>query len=277
MRHIRNVDAEHIAGLCHLKGDGVVQILGVGTVDGENDLVTQIEPSVGYDGLFRFLLRFVNDPLGESTVLGPGDWKVADKPENGVPAIIADGPQAGTKITIQRPKASEEAAPKPSKTLAERKAAKEKQRKRRTIEKLMDFLKSDECKTPKRGTLYLLMACKGVSSICGGRFNYASKTTVDPTGLPDKITSITALKERSDIDTLVWKRVLENIVNELNNGQSGPGEPGWDAAELLSEITGFNLDSAFEEAVGELPDPKAWEAMAKAEEKAEKETEKEAA
>ena len=218
-----------------------------------------------------------NDPLGESTVLGPGDWKVADKPENGVPAIIADGPQAGTKITIQRPKASEEAAPKPSKTLAERKAAKEKQRKRRTIEKLMDFLKSDECKTPKRGTLYLLMACKGVGSVCGGRFDYASKTTVDPTGLPDKITSITALKERADIDMLVWKRVLENIVNELNNGQSGPNDPGWEAAELLSEITGFNLDAAFEEAVSELPDPKAWEALAKAEEKAEKETEKEAA
>ena len=121
------------------------------------------------------------------------------------------------------------------------------------------------------------MACKGVGSVCGGRFDYASKTTVNPTGLPDKITSITALKERADIDMLVWKRVLENIVNELNNGQSGPNDPGWEAAELLSEITGFNLDAAFEEAVSELPDPKAWEALAKAEEKAEKETEKEAA
>lgn len=218
-----------------------------------------------------------DNPLSESTILGPGDWREADKPEDGVPAIIADGPRAGTKITIQRPKASGEAEPKPVKTLAERKAAKEKQRKRRTIEKLIDFLKGNECATPKRGTLYLLMACKGVGSICGGRFDYASKSTVDPTGLPASVTSIHALKERADIDTLVWQRVLENIVNELNNGQSGPNDPGWDAAELLSEITGFNLNAAFEESVKELPDPKAWEALAKAEEKIEKEKLQEAA
>ena len=216
-------------------------------------------------------------PLAENTVLGPGDWRTAEKPEDGVPAIIADGPQAGTRITIQRPNAADEAESKPVKTLAERKAAKEKQRKRRTIEKLMDFLKSDECKTPKRGTLYLLMACKGVGSICGGRFDSASKSNIDPTGLPDKITSITSIKERSDIDTLVWKRVLENIIHELSNGQSGPNDPGWEAAELLSEITGFNLDAAFEEAVCELPDPKAWEALAKSEAKAENENLQEAA
>ncbi len=214
-----------------------------------------------------------NDPLAESTVLGPGDWKAADKPENGIPAIIADGPQAGTKITIQRPKASAEAEPKPVKTLAERKALKEKQRKRRAIEKLIEFMTGDVCKTPKRGTLYLLMACKGMGSVCGSRFDYITKTTVNPTGLPGSVTSIVALKERADIDTLIWKRVLENIVNELNNGQSGSAEPCWESAELLSELTGFNLDSAFEDAVKELPDPKAWEAL----EKSEKENSREAA
>ena len=157
-----------------------------------------------------------------------------------MPAIIADGPRAGTKITIQRPQASTESTEKKSKTLAERKEAKNRQRKRKAIEKLLAAIKAEKTLVPNRTTIYLMIACKGTKAACGEHFDYKTKKTSNTLGLPDKIMSFTSLDNKDEtankeLDTLLW-----------------------------------NLDKAFEEATKELPDPKAWEALAKAEEKAAK-------
>ena len=48
-------------------------------------------------------------------------------------------------------------------------------------------------------------------------------------------------------------------------------------AALIAGLVNFDLEKAFEEATKELPDPKAWEALAKAEEKAAQEDVKDAA
>ncbi len=208
-----------------------------------------------------------NDPLAESTVLGPGDWKTAEKDEEGVPAIIADGPQAGARITIQQPKASAEAKPKKTKTLAERKAAKTKQRRRKAITKLIDAMKAGETTTPDRTTIYRMIACKGVNAVCGSHFDFNKKERSNPTKLPDKIMSYSELETGEALDKLMWARVCENIVQELGYGQSGSDEACWEEALLIAELVKFNLDKAFEEATKELPDPKAWEALAKAEQK----------
>ena len=212
------------------------------------------------------------DPLAGNPVLGPGDWRETDKPEEGVPAIIADGPRAGTKITIQRPKASEEAAPKKSKTLAERKEAKMCQRKRKAIDMLMAAIKDGKAATPSRTAIYLMIACKGTKPACGSQFDYKTKKHVNAAGLPDKIQSYCSLDAREltasgQLDDLLWNRVCENILSELTYGQSGPEEPRWQEAELIAGLVQFDLAKALEEATVLLPDPKAWEALARAEAK----------
>lgn len=116
-----------------------------------------------------------DDPLAENTVLGPGDWQETQDPTEGVPAIIADGPRAGTKITIQRPQASTESTEKKSKTLAERKEAKNRQRKRKAIEKLLAAIKAEKTLVPNRTTIYLMIACKGTKAACGEHFDYKTK------------------------------------------------------------------------------------------------------
>ncbi len=216
-----------------------------------------------------------DDPLAENTVLGPGDWQETQDPTEGVPAIIADGPRAGTKITIQRPQASTESTEKKSKTLAERKEAKNRQRKRKAIEKLLAAIKAEKTLVPNRTTIYLMIACKGTKAACGEHFDYKTKKSSNTLGLPDKIMSFTSLDNKDEtankeLDTLLWKHVCENIFAELTLGQNGPNEPCWVEAALIAGLVNFDLDKAFEEATKELPDPKAWETLAKAEEKAAK-------
>lgn len=209
-----------------------------------------------------------NNPLAENTVLGPGDWRPAEKPEDGIPAIIADGPQAGTKTFIQRPKAAAEAKPLKAKNLAERKAAKTKQRRRKAIEKMITSLKEMNYAIPSREVIFALIACKGVDAVCGSHYNSKQKNNSNLTGLPAKLISYEAMNASKELDTLVWQQLIKNIVNEIEYGQSGPEEAKWTEAELISGMIQFNLTKAMEEATKELPDPKTWEALEKAERKA---------
>lgn len=226
--------------------------------------------------------RDANDPLAESTILNPGDWKESKNPEEGVPAIIADGPRAGTKITIDAPKATEETPEKKSKSLAERKEIKTRQRKRKAIEKLMTAVNEGKTTVPSRTAIFLLVMCKGTKPVCGEQFDYKAKKTANVLGLPDKIMSYTSLDNKNEseagkLDALLWQKVCENIFNELEYGQKGHEEPRWVEAALIAGLVNFDLEKALEEATKELPDPKAWEALAKAEEKAAQEDVKEAA
>ena len=209
-----------------------------------------------------------NNPLAESTVLGPGDWRPAEKPEDGIPAIITDGPQAGTKTYIQRPKAAAEAKPLKSKTLAERKEAKNKQRQRKAIGNLITYLKEMKYTIPTREIIFALVACKGVDAVCGSHYDPKQKGHSNLTGLPSKLISYEAMSASKELDKLVWQQLIKNIVNELEYGQSGPEEAKWAEAELISGMILFDLAKAMEEATKALPDSKSWEALEKAEKKA---------
>ena len=118
-----------------------------------------------------------------------------------------------------------------------------------------------------------MIACKGTKAACGEHFDYKTKKSSNTLGLPNKIMSFTSLDNKDEtankeLDTLLWKHVCENIFAELTLGQNGPNEPCWVEAALIAGLVNFDLDKAFEEATKELPDPKAWETLAKAEEKA---------
>ncbi|MBO4631885.1 MAG: hypothetical protein J5858_08190 [Lentisphaeria bacterium] len=218
-----------------------------------------------------------NDPLAENTVLGPGDWRETDKKEDGIPAIIADGPRAGTTITIQRPNKTQTDEPKQVKTLAERREAKNRQRRRRAIEKLITAIKEEKTDTPSRIEIYLMIACKGAHAVCGSHFDFKTKRSSNPLGLPDKIKSFKQLSASDNLDTLIWRSVCENVIMELEKGQSGAEEPYWTEASMIANLVHFDLGKALAEATKELPDPKAWEALARAEEKKKNKTEEEAA
>ena len=213
-----------------------------------------------------------DDPLANNTVLGPGDWREAENPAEGTPAIIADGPRAGTKIIIQKPKAAEDAPPKQTKTLAERKAAKTRQRKRKAIETMIQAIKDNKTVVPERNIIYLMAACKGTRPVCGSYADFHTKKSNNPLKLPDQISSFSALMNRDEsdkkqIDQFFWKTVCENIITELNNGQSGPEEPKWAEAGIIASLIDFDLDKALKDAVAALPDPKSWEALEKKEQK----------
>lgn len=83
--------------------------------------------------------------------------------------------------------------------------------------------------------------------------------------------------ESGKLNALLWKKVCDNVFAELNYGQSGSEEPRWIEAALIAGLVNFDLEKALEEATQELPDPKAWEALARAEEKAAQADVKEAA
>lgn len=223
-----------------------------------------------------------NDTVAAPPVLKPGEWQEANKREEGIPAIIANGPRAGSKIKILPQKALEEALPKKSKTLAERKEAKNRQRKRKAIELLMTAIKEGKTATPSRTAIYLMIACKGTKAVCGSHFDYTTKKLVNSLELPDKIRSYSSLDstdqtEGAKLDEFLWKQVCENIFSELTYGQSGTEEPRWSEAELISGLIQFDLSKALEVATIALPDPESWKALAKIEEKERQKAEQEAA
>ena len=211
-----------------------------------------------------------DDPLSENEILGPGDWRETENAEEGTPAIIADGPRAGTQITIQRPKNSGNTEPKKVKTLAERKEAKSRQRKRKAIEMMIQAIKDGETSTPDRHIIYLMAACKGTRAVCGDHFDYKTKHSSNVMGLPDKIMSCASLQnkdasEREKIDLFFWESICENIFTELGTGQSGQDEPKWAEAGVIASLVNYDLEKALIDATAALPDPKSWEALAKSE------------
>ena len=211
-----------------------------------------------------------DDPLSENEVLGPGDWRETDNAEDGTPAIIADGPRAGTQITIQRPKNSENTEPKKVKTLAERKEAKTRQRKRKAIEMMIQAIKDGETSIPDRHIIYLMAACKGTRAVCGDHFDYKTQQTFNSLELPDKIMSFASLQnkdvsESAKIDLFFWESVCENIFTELGTGQSGPDEPRWAEAGIIASLVNYDLEKALADATAALSDPKSWEALEKSE------------
>ncbi len=191
-------------------------------------------------------------PLAGNTVLPPGDWRPAKEGEEGViEAIIADGPQAGTKTLIKRPEATAKSKPvKRSSSLAERREALKKKRQKHTIDKLMEYLKKGKYEIPRQRTMLALIASKGVSAVD-----------------TSKIMNYQKMFDHEDLSKLIWNRLADNLISELKSGQEPSTDPKWSEAKLISELTEFTLDKAFAESVTELPEPKSWEALERKEKK----------
>lgn len=207
-------------------------------------------------------------PLAGNTVLPPGDWQPAKEGELGaIAAIIADGPQAGTKTLIKRPEAAAKTKPLPkSSSLAERREALNKKRRKRAIDKLMEHLKKQSYDLPSLKQIFALIACKGAGAAHGTHFD--PKTQKDyEVSTPAKIMSYREFHDHENLISLVWHKVVNNIIAELKSGQEPSSVPKWEEARLISELIDFKLDKAFAESVIELPEPKSWAALERKEKK----------
>jgi len=191
-------------------------------------------------------------PLAGTAILPPGDWRPAEKGEDGaVEAIIADGPQAGTKTLIKRPEATAKAKPiQRSSSLAERREALNKKRQKKTIDKLIAFIEKKDYEIPGRKSIVAMVAAKGIGAVNMSQImNYKN------------------IVERDDIYSLLWNKVTGHIISELKTGQEPSTNPKWEEARLVSDLIDFDVDKAFSETVTEIPEPKSWAALERKEKK----------
>ncbi|MDD5727716.1 MAG: hypothetical protein PHV59_04045 [Victivallales bacterium] len=207
-------------------------------------------------------------PLDMEEIYPPYAWSKSTRKDGGQKALIVNGPQTGKMIFAKisdhyqfrhdnasdNPAQEEEPQKRPS-ILAERKERKLRQRQRHCISALIEYLEAFEYPTPDRDTIFQLIACLGVNSI------YSMS-------LHEGIASYPAASELDNLDTDVWKKLVENIVCDLKHGQTGPVEARWTEAEIISQIINFDLQKAFETAIEVLPDPKSWKELEKPEKSA---------
>lgn len=214
------------------------------------------------------------DALYGLNIIPPGLWTECKSSVKGSKkAIVVDTAQAGTEVTVKvsNPKKntanpgagdnftpSEEITTGKTKTLAERKEAKHKQRQRHAINKLIAFINAFEYELPSRDSIFALVACKGVNSAVHWYGDDEKEFFTKKYG-DSEISCYPEVLKQSNLDKAVWKKVCENIVSELNYGQSGGENPAkWPEAEIIAELIKFDLAKALEEATTELPDPKSW-------------------
>jgi hypothetical protein len=232
------------------------------------------------------------DALYGVNIVPPGLWTECKPSTKGSKkAIVIDSPQAGSEVNVKvsKPKksskpgensseltASPEITTGKTKTLAERKEAKHKQRQRHAINKLIAFINAFEYELPNRDAIFALVACKGVNSAVHWHGEDEKEFFTKKYG-DSEISCYPKVLEQSNLDKAVWKKLCENIVTELNYGQSGGDVPAkWSEAEIIAELIQFDLAKALEEATAELPDPKSWIQLEKQEAKIKAEAETEA-
>ena len=210
------------------------------------------------------------DPLFGANVIEPGLWTECKPSKSGKKAIVID---TGTEVCVKvsKPKksaksgeaaseltATEEVTAGKTKTLAERKAAKHKQRQRRAISKLIDFIGTFNYTIPDRETLFILIACRGIGEALGGHYDYEERKYYNESGIDACISSFKKAKEHPELDKFVWHKLSQEIIASLKRGQAGTESPCWDDAGMIAELIGFSMKNAFKEATDELPDPQSW-------------------
>ncbi len=208
------------------------------------------------------------DPLYGLNIIPPGHWTECKPSKGGVKAIAIDSPQAGAAVNVKVSKSKKNSAETETeiedvtagktKTLAERKEAKHKQRQRYAINMLIDFIKALEYELPNRDSIFALVACMGVNSAVHWYGDDEKEFFTKKYG-DSEISCYSKVLEQPNLDKAVWKKVCENIVSELNYGQSGGDKSAkWAEAEIIAELIKFDLTKALEEATTALPDPKSW-------------------
>lgn len=210
------------------------------------------------------------DPLYGANVITPGLWTECKPSKGGKKAIVIE---TGTEVSVKvsKPKksaksgeaaseltATEEVTAGKTKTLAERKEAKSKQRQRRAISKLIDFMGTNEYTIPDRETLFILIACRGIGEALGGHYDYQERKYHNESSIEACIASFKKAKKHSELDKFVWNKLAEEIISSLKRGQAGAESPCWDDAGTIAELIGFSMKNAFNEATEELPDPQSW-------------------
>lgn len=208
-----------------------------------------------------------SSPFSNEEVLTSRQWCRKTKKDGGVKAFMVDGAEAGKYVYIEvyqeNEDEQEEIKPEEKKvrSLDERKALKNRQRQRKAIESLIDYVKTTDYQIPCRDDIFALVACLKVENVFRGEYDYEKGKSIYKYDCESGIVGFERAKALENIDTAVWEALSNEIVRELKYGQSGPVEANWLEAEIISTLISFDLNKAFEEATEALPNPKCWKKL----------------
>ena len=206
-------------------------------------------------------------PFSSEEVLTSQQWCRKPKKDGGVKAFMVDGAEAGRYVYIEvyhdDSNNNEDTQPeeKHVRSLDERKALKNRQRQRKAIESLMEYIKSMDYKIPCRDDIFALIACLKVDNVFSTHYDFDKGEYTRKYDCENGIASFELAKAFEKLDTAVWEALSNEIVRELKYGQSGPGDARWNEAEIISSLIAFDLAKAFEDATEALPDPKCWKKL----------------
>ena len=209
-----------------------------------------------------------NNSFSQEEVLNSSEWCRKSKKDGGVRAFMIDGAEAGKYLYIEiyqneTSDSKEDIQPENKKvrSLEERKALKNRQRQRKAIESLIDYINSTDYQIPCRDDIFALTACLKVDNVFSGKYDYEKGESVYKYDCKSGITGFEKAKSLGNINTAVWEALSNEIIRELNYGQSGSCEAYWLEAEIISNLISFNLEEAFKNATEALPDPKSWKKL----------------
>jgi len=208
-----------------------------------------------------------DNAFSNEEVLTSRQWCRKTKKDGGERAFMVDGAEAGRYVYIEIYQDSddeqEEIKPEEKKvrSLDERKALKNRQRQRKAIESLMEYVKSTDYQIPCRNDIFALIACLKVENVFRGEYDFDKGESVYKYDCENGIVGFEKAKALKEIDNAVWEALSNEIVRELKYGQAGPVESRWLEAEIISTLIAFDLTEAFKNATEALPDPKCWKKL----------------
>jgi hypothetical protein len=214
-----------------------------------------------------WMLDEEDSPFSSEEVLTSQQWCRKSKKDGGMKAFMVDGAEAGRYVYIEvyqdDSNDSEDVKPeeKHVRSLDERKALKNRQRQRKAIESLMEYIKSMDYQIPSRDDIFALIACLKVDNVFSTHYDFDKGEYTRKYDCESGIANFERAKAFEKLDTAVWEALSVEIVRELNYGQSGPVEARWSEAEIISSLIAFDLTKAFEDATEALPDPKCWKKL----------------
>jgi len=215
----------------------------------------------------RWNLDEETSPFSNEEVLTCRQWCRKTKKDGGVRAFMVDGAEAGKYVYIEvyqdNDDEQEDIQPEEKKvrSLEERKALKKRQRQRKAIESLIEYVKSTDYQIPCRNDIFALVACLKVENVFRGEYDFDKGESVYKYDCENGIIGFEKAKALKEIDNAVWEALSNEIVRELKYGQSGPVETRWLEAEIISALIAFDLTEAFKNATKALSDPKCWKKL----------------
>ena len=214
-----------------------------------------------------WMLDEEDSPFSNEEVLTCRQWCRKSKKDGGVKAFMVDGAEAGRYVYVEvyHDDSNDNEATQPEekhvRSLDERKALKNRQRQRKAVESLMEYIKSMDYQIPSRNDIFALVACLKVDNVFTTHYDFDKGEYTRKYDCENGIASFEQAKAFEKLDTAVWEALSNEIVRELNYGQSGPGDARWNEAEIISSLIAFDLAKAFEDATEALPNPKCWKKL----------------